>query len=147
MRITSPAFEENQMIPATYTCDSDNVNPPLEIHDVPDAAQSLALIMDDPDAPKGPFTHWLMWNIPPHTTKIEENDWTPGCEQGFNDGGELGYFGPCPPVGIHHYHFKLYALNKRLDLKGEIKREELEREINNCLIEEAEFVGLYKLQS
>lgn len=147
MKIKSPAFEENQMIPSTYTCDSDNINPPLEISDIPEGTQSLALIMDDPDAPGGTFTHWLMWNIPPSTKRIEENDWMDGAEQGMNDGGELGYMGPCPPSGIHHYHFKLYALTTRLDLKGEISKKELEREINNNLIEKAELVGTYKLQS
>lgn len=147
MRITSPAFEDNQMIPATYTCDSDNLNPPLNISDVPESTQSLALIMEDPDAPGGTFTHWIMWNIPPDTKTIEENDWLDGAEQGMNDGGELGYLGPCPPEGVHHYHFKLYALSKKLDLKGDVKKEELEREINNNLIGKAELVGLYKLTS
>lgn len=147
MRITSPAFEDNQMIPSTYTCDSDNINPPLEISDVPENTQSLALIMEDPDAPGGTFTHWLMWNIPPDTKTISENDWMDGAEQGMNDGGELGYMGPCPPTGIHHYHFKLYALSKKLDLKGDVKKQELEREINNNLTGKAELVGLYKLTS
>lgn len=147
MRITSPAFEDGKMIPATYTCDSDNINPPLEISDVPEGTQSLAIIMEDPDAPNGPFTHWLMWNIPPSTKKIEENDWVDGAEQGINDGGELGYMGPCPPAGVHHYNFKIYALKTRLDLNGEVSKEELEREINNNLLGEARLVGLYKLQS
>lgn len=147
MKITSPAFEDGQLIPATYTCDSDNVNPPLNISGVPENAKSLALIMVDPDAPGGDFTHWIMWNIPPDTKVIEENEWLDGAEQGMNDGGDLGYLGPCPPEGVHHYQFKLYALNSRLELKGEINRELLERELNNNLIDEAQLVGLYKLQS
>jgi Raf kinase inhibitor-like YbhB/YbcL family protein len=147
MKITSPAFEDSQMIPSLYTCDEDNINPPLEISDVPEDAKSLALIMDDPDAPKENFTHWLMWNIPPDTKRIEENDWMDGAEQGMNDGGEIGYMGPCPPSGVHHYHFKLYALNSMLDLRGEIKKEDLEREINDALIEKAQLIGLYKMQS
>jgi Raf kinase inhibitor-like YbhB/YbcL family protein len=147
MKIMSPAFEDSDMIPATYTCDSDNVNPPLDISDVPEGTRSLALIMDDPDAPGEAFTHWIMWNIPPHISKIEENEWVDGAEQGMNDGGDLGYTGPCPPEGVHHYHFKLYALSAVLDLRGEITREMLEREINENLIEEAELIGLYKLQS
>src|SRR3990172_6846882 len=102
MKIKSSAFEENQLIPEIYTCEGDNINPPLEISGVPANAKSLALIMDDPDAPRGTFTHWLMWNIPPDTTKIQENDWVEGVEQGLNDGGELGYLGPCPPSGTHH---------------------------------------------
>lgn len=147
MLITSPAFEDGQMIPSIYTCDADNFNPPLEIKDVPEGTKSLVLIMDDPDAPRGTFTHWLMWNIPPDTKIIDENDWPEGAEQGINDGGDLGYLGPCPPEGAHHYHFKLYALNKVLELTGDVEKEKLEREIEESLIEKAEFVGLYKLTS
>ena len=147
MRITSPVFDEGQMIPSVYTCDGENFSPPLEIKDVPQEARSLVLIMDDPDAPNGTFTHWLMWNISPDTRRIEENDWPSGAEQGINDGNELGYMGACPPEGIHHYHFKVFALNKRLSLKGEIRRVDLDREINDSVIEKTEIVGLYKLQS
>lgn len=147
MKITSPAFEDNQMMPPAYTCDGENMNPPLIISDVPEGTKSLALIMDDPDAPHGTFTHWVMWNIPPDTRKIEENDWVDGAEQGINDAGELGYMGACPPAGVHHYVFKLFALNTVLSLVGEIKRDDLEREINNSLIEKAQLVGLYKLES
>ncbi len=147
MKITSPAFEDSDMIPATYTCDSDNVNPPLLISDVPEGTKSLALIMDDPDAPGEAFTHWIMWNIPPDTTRIEENDWVDGAEQGMNDGGDLGYTGPCPPEGIHHYYFRLYALDSVLDLQGEVTRMDLEMQISSHMIDEAELIGLYKLQS
>lgn len=147
MRITSPAFEDGDMMPAIYTCDSDNINPPLEISDIPDGTQSLALIMEDPDAPGGTFTHWLMWNISPNTTRIEENDWPEFAEQGMNDGGDLGYMGPCPPEGIHHYVFRLYALDSKLNLQGEVNRMDLEREIGSHMIDEAEYSGLYKLQS
>jgi Raf kinase inhibitor-like YbhB/YbcL family protein len=147
MRVSSPAFEDNEMIPATYTCDSDNMSPPLKISDVPQTAKSLALIMEDPDAPRGTFTHWLMWNIPPATQIIDENDWPEGAEQGLNDAGELGYLGPCPPEGAHHYNFKVYALSKMLDLSGEVTRAELEKEIEENLIDQAELVGLYKLTS
>ena len=147
MTISSPAFEDGEMIPSIYTCDADNMNPPLQISDVPDGTKSLALIMDDPDAPGETFLHWMMWNIPPDTKNIEENDWLDGAEQGINDGGELGYMGPCPPEGAHHYHFKLYALNKVLDLPGDISKPELEAEIEKSLIEETQLVGLYKLLS
>jgi Raf kinase inhibitor-like YbhB/YbcL family protein len=147
MKITSSAFEDGEMIPPTYTCDSDNINPPIEIDDVPEGTKSLALIMDDPDAPGGVFTHWLMWNIEPNTKSINENEWLDGAEQGINDGGELGYMGPCPPEGVHHYRFKLYALSSILNLSGEASIEKLEKEIKNNLIEEAELVGLYKLVS
>ena len=147
MKIKSSSFDEGKMIPSIYTCEGDNINPPLEFSDVPPNAKSLALIMTDPDAPGGTFTHWLMWNIPPETGKIEENDWMEGAEQGLNDGGELGYMGPCPPTGVHHYHFKLYALNKKLDLSGDVEKASLEREIESGLIEKAELIGIYSLSS
>lgn len=147
MKLVSSAFDDGQLMPADYTCDSENFNPPLEIKDVPEGTKSLAIIMDDPDAPGGVFTHWLMWNIPPSTKLIEENDWVEGAEQGMNDGGDLGYMGPCPPEGVHHYHFKLYALKDRLSLVGEVTKEQLEREIEKNLIEKTELTGLYKLAS
>ena len=147
MKIKSSSFDEGKMIPSIYTCEGDNINPPLEFSDVPPNAKSLALIMTDLDTPGGTFTHWLMWNIPPETGKIEENDWLEGAEQGLNDGGELGYMGPCPPTGVHHYHFKLYALNKKLDLSGDVKKASLEREIESGLIEKAELIGIYSLSS
>jgi Raf kinase inhibitor-like YbhB/YbcL family protein len=147
MKLTCPSFEDDQMIPSIYTCDSDNINPPLEISDVPQGTKSLALIMDDPDAPGGAFTHWMMWNIPPDTKIIDENDWPQGAEQGLNDGGELGYYGPCPPEGVHHYRFKLYALKNELNLLADVKAERLEREIEENLIEKTELTGLYKLTS
>jgi len=143
MRIKSPAFEENQPIPPMYACDGENYNPPLEFIDVPTNAQSLALIMDDPDAPTGTFTHWLVWNIPPLTAKIEENSVPERSEQGLNSGGNPGYMGPCPPSGAHRYYFKLYALNKKLSLTPNISKMELEREINQSLIEKTEFAGVY----
>ena len=147
MKITSSAFDDGELIPATHTCDAENTNPPLEIHDIPEGTKSLALIVDDPDAPGGTFTHWIMWNVSPDTKVIAENDWLDGSEQGVNDGGELGYMGPCPPEGVHHYHFKLYALDKRLELIGEIDKNQLEKEIEESLLEKAEIVGLYKLNS
>lgn len=147
MKLKSPAFEDSQMIPSIYTCDGDNINPPLEISGIPPSAKSLALIMDDPDAPRGTFTHWLMWNIPPDTSKISENDWVEDSEQGLNDAGELGYMGPCPPTGAHRYHFKLYALSKKLELSGQVSAETLEKEINDNLIERAELIGVYTLSS
>ena len=143
MKIKSSAFEDNQMIPPIYTCDGDNTNPPLEFIDVPTNAQSLALIVDDPDAPNGTFTHWLVWDISPLTREIAENSPLEGAIQGINSGGHAGYFAPCPPNGIHHYRFKLYALNKKLDVTPNISQEELESEIEANLIEKSELIGLY----
>ncbi len=147
MKLASSSFENNQNIPKTYSCDGDNINPPLEISDVPENAKSLAIIMDDPDAPSGTFTHWLMWNIAPDTKKILEGDWPENAEQGINDGGELGYMGPCPPSGIHHYHFKLYALSEKLDIPPNSTKEELEKEIEDAFIAKSELVGTYSRQN
>lgn len=143
MRISSPAFEPNQMIPAVYTCVGQNINPPLEISDVPQNAESLTLIMDDPDAPAGTFTHWMIWNIPPNTQNIDSANISPQAIQGVNDSEKAGYTGPCPPNGTHRYFFKLYALNRKLDLTPNVTKQELEREINNSMIVKAELVGLY----
>lgn len=143
MKLKSPAFLDNQQIPSQYSCDGDNVNPPLEINDIPENAKSLVLIMDDPDAPGKTFTHWLMWNIPPQTKEILESDWPEGAEQGINDRGQLGYQGPCPPSGVHHYHFKLYALSAKLNLDTGIKKEALEREIEGLTIQKTELIGIY----
>lgn len=146
MKIKSPAFEENQPIPPVYTCDGDNVNPPLQISDVPANAQSLALIVDDPDAPNGTFTHWLLWNMSPQNHEIAENSAPDGATQGTNGADQLGYLGACPPSGVHHYRFKLYALSKKLNVTQNISREELEREMEGNIIEKAELVGVYSRQ-
>ncbi|EKD86479.1 MAG: PEBP family protein [uncultured bacterium] len=143
MKLKSPAFLDNQQIPFQYSCDGDNVNPPLEINDIPENAKSLVLIMTDPDAPGKTFTHWLMWNIPPQTKEILESDWPEGAEQGINDRGQLGYQGPCPPSGVHHYHFKLYALSSKLNVDPGIKKETLEREIDGLTIQKTELIGIY----
>lgn len=147
MKLKSPAFLDNQQIPSQYSCDGDNVNPPLEINDIPENAKSLVLIMDDPDAPGKTFTHWLMWNIPPQTKEILESDWPEGAEQGINDRGQLGYQGPCPPSGVHHYHFKLYALSSKLNVDPGIKKETLEREIDGLTIQKTELIGIYSRSS
>ena len=106
LTVSSPAFSNNGFIPSKYTCDGSNINPELIIRDIPQDTRSLALIIDDPDAPKGTFDHWVMWNIPVKD-KIDENS-TPGAE-GKNGKNENKYMGPCPPSGTHHYHFKVYA--------------------------------------
>lgn len=150
MKISSPSFIPNQFIPQTYTCQGENINPPLKFSDIPENTISLALVVDDPDAatdPKGSgsvFTHWLVWNIDPQIRSIEENSDMEGLTQGFNGRGGLGYTGPCPPTGVHRYRFKLYALNGKLSVSQNITREELEMEIGNSLIEKAEIVGLFK---
>lgn len=152
MIITSPSFENNSYIPRKFTCDSSallttggGINPELQIQNVPKEAKSLALIVHDPDAPRvGGFTHWLVWNIAPQTAVIKEESVPPGAVEGKNDSGKVGYMGPCPPSGVHHYHFKLYALDATFNLPQGAGRASLEAEINKRLISEAELIGLYK---
>jgi len=152
MIIKSSSFENNGSIPSVYTCDGENISPPLQISDVPENAKSLVLIMDDPDAatdPDGPgktFDHWMIWNLAPSTKEILENDWPEGSEQGINDSGEIGYTGPCPPNGTHNYNFKLYALSKKLDVSPDVKKHELIKEIETCKIDEAKLIGKYEKQ-
>jgi Raf kinase inhibitor-like YbhB/YbcL family protein len=122
--ITSPAFEEGGNIPSKYTCDGEEINPPLNIANIPHGGQMLAVIVEDPDAPNGTFDHWLAWNIPRAST-IGENT-NPGIS-GTNSGGKTGYHGPCPPSGSHRYYFHVFALDAILDLgAGENKQRLLE---------------------
>lgn len=146
MTIQSPSFENNGMIPKKFSGEGVNINPELRIRDVPAGARSLALIMHDPDAPRpGGFTHWVMWNIAPMTTVINEGSVPPGAREGKNGRG-TSYLGPYPPPGhgIHHYEFHLYALDTPLDLPATAGKAELETEVRKHLIEEAELVGLYE---
>src|SRR5207237_8086420 len=121
MKITSSAFQQGGNIPSKFTCDGANTNPPLQISDVPPEAKSLVLIVDDPDAPSGLFTHWAVWNISPQTSTIAEGS-TPKGVQGTNDFGKSGYGGPCPPSGTHRYYFKIFALDREVDLPFGAKR-------------------------
>lgn len=144
MLLTSPAFEEGGEIPKKYTCDGGDINPALEIQNVPVGAKSLALILHDPDAPiTGGFTHWVVWNIKPNTMLIKDESVPPGSVEGWNGGGKTGYMGPCPPNGMHHYHFQLYALDDVLDLPAESGAEVLLAEIEKHLIDKTELIGLY----
>ncbi|MGH2644536.1 MAG: YbhB/YbcL family Raf kinase inhibitor-like protein, partial [Chitinophagaceae bacterium] len=127
MQLTSGAFKNEEEIPAKYTCSGEDINPPLIISGIPAKAKSLAFILDDPDAPNGTFTHWIMWNIYPQTKNIAENSVPRNAIQGENSAGQNKYFGPCPPSGIHHYHFKIYALDTMLSLPGNAHVEQLEK--------------------
>ena len=144
MKISSPAFENNSKIPEKYTCDGENINPPLKIEGVPKEAKSLVLIVDDPDAPIGTFLHWLVWNIPPETNFIEENSLPEGAVQGRNDFGKENYGGPCPPFGTHRYFFKVYALDKVFDLPPGSTLKEVEKEMEGHILDQAQLVGLYQ---
>ncbi len=144
MELTSPAFEQNQSIPKKYTCDGQDINPLLKIGNVPEEAKSLVLIVDDPDAPMGTFTHWIVWNIDPKISEIEENSIPKDGIEGVNDFGKNSYGGPCPPFGTHHYHFKIYAIDTLLDLPPSSKKSELERTIEGHVLDWAELIGTYR---
>lgn len=145
MILTSPSFENNGFIPSKFTCDGGDINPELHIQNVPGGTKSLALVMDDPDAPGRTFTHWLVWNINPETTLIKEESSASESSEGATDFDRVGYGGPCPPSGVpHRYFFKLYALDVILELRAGAIKNELEKEINKHLIAKAELVGLYK---
>ena len=145
MKISSSAFEENESIPSKFTCDGESINPQLEITGVPENARSLALIVDDPDAPvAGGFVHWVVFNIDPGTKEIKENSVPENGVEGTTSAGKLGYVGPCPPSGIHHYQFKLYALDSELDLGSSAKRGDVEKAMENHILDQTILVGLYK---
>jgi Raf kinase inhibitor-like YbhB/YbcL family protein len=143
LNISSPAFQYNGMIPSIYSCEGKNINPSLVIRNVPEEARSLALIMDDPDAPTGTFVHWVSWNMDP-SMNIGENR-EPGVA-GKNGKSMNGYTGPCPPNGTHHYHFKIYALNTMLNISINSGKAELERAMEGHVLAQGELVGLYKKQ-
>ncbi|MGZ3919801.1 MAG: YbhB/YbcL family Raf kinase inhibitor-like protein [Bacteroidia bacterium] len=141
LAITSTAFSDGEYIPEKYTCDGRNVNPPLSIDKLPYETQSLVLIVEDPDAVVRTWTHWLVWNIP-STTKIKE-DSVPGIE-GVTDFGFQHYHGPCPPSGIHHYHFKVYALDTILETPAGSEKHEVEKQMAKHIIAFGELIGLAK---
>lgn len=141
MKISSPEFGHNQFIPQKFTCEGEDVNPTLIIEDIPKEAKSLALIMDDPDAPIGTWVHWVVFDIP-LTKRIEENS-IPG-KQGINNAGHKNYHGPCPPSGTHRYFFKVYALDTILNLKEGISKGALEKAMQGHILANAELIGLYR---
>lgn len=144
MEITSQAFLNNEKIPSKYTCDGANFSPPLKISNVPQDAKSLILICDDPDAPMGTWTHWLVWNIDPQTSEISENSVSKDAMQGTTSFGNNGYGGPCPPSGTHRYFFKLYALDTILELSSSTQKVDLEMAMEKYILDKAELIGLYQ---
>jgi Raf kinase inhibitor-like YbhB/YbcL family protein len=139
--ITSPSFYHGDLIPIKYTCEGENVSPPITIENIPPGTTSLALIVEDPDAHRGTFDHWVVWNIPP-LDKIVENS-VPG-DIGKNSLGNLSYTGPCLAEGVHRYFFKVFALDKFLDLEEGSSKKSLEKVMQNHILATAEFVGLAK---
>jgi len=144
MKISSPAFENNMPIPSKYTCEGENINPPLLSEDVPPEAKSLVLIVDDPDAPRGTFIHWVVFNISPQANFIEENSVPLGALLGKNDANSLNYYGPCPPSGEHRYIFHLYALDTQLNLTNGASISEIKDAMRNHILTETELVGRYQ---
>lgn len=144
MQLTS-VFGNNQAIPSKFACDGENVNPELNITGVPKEAKGLSLIVDDPDAPSGDFVHWVMWNFGPGTLQIKENmiPTDVGAVVGKNDFGNNNYGGPCPPDKTHRYQFKVYALDKKLDLAASAGKKELLAAMNGHILDQAVLVGNY----
>lgn len=148
MKLTSPAFKNNEKIPSKFTCDGKNLNPALEISDVPSEAKSLVLIMDDPDVPASVrqdrmWVHWVVIDMPP-TLEIISEDSTPPGTAGKNTGGALGYQGPCPPDREHRYFFKLYALDALLKLPKGATKEQVEKAMAGHVIASCELIGRYE---
>jgi hypothetical protein len=142
LKLASPAFQDGGNIPDKYTCQGEDVNPPLEIENIPEGTKSLVLIMDDPDAPAGTWDHWVMWNIPV-TSRIAENSVPEGAVQGKNSWGRSSYSGPCPPSGIHRYIFKLYALDATLNLDSSSGKGEVEAAMEGHILAQTSLTGLY----
>lgn len=151
MLIESAAFEDSQFIPGKYTCDGEDISPPLKFLQLPQGVESLVLIVDDPDAPHGTFDHWIVWNIPPQLIELtdgapEFRHASPAPKQGLNHFKKSYYKGPCPPVGNpHHYHFKLYALDSTLNLPEGSTKHEVEAAMKkHKILDQAELIGLYQ---
>jgi hypothetical protein len=146
--LRSSAFNNEEMIPNQYGCQGDDISPPLKIEDIPDETRSMALIVDDPDAPSGTFTHWVLFNVDPDTSELPQampNEETVlgGSRQGINDFNKTGYGGPCPPDGTHRYYFKLYALDTELDLQGKVTKTDVESAIKDHIVAETQLMGKY----
>lgn len=144
MKIESPSFKNNEMIPSKYTCDAENINPPITISGISQDAKSLVLIVDDPDAPAKTWVHWTVWNIDPKTTEILENSIPQDAVEGVTDFGTPGYGGPCPPSGTHRYFFKLYALDTTLDLSSSATVEDIQEAMEGHILDSVELIGLYE---
>jgi Raf kinase inhibitor-like YbhB/YbcL family protein len=153
MRLTSTVIQQGSEIPAHYTSDGANISPELSWQDFPDKTQSFVLIVHDPDAPRsGGFTHWVLYNIPPTTTHIDENVSHDGQLgnlglHGKNDGGKIGYIGPAPPSGTHRYFFRLFALDTMLDLPPGATHKEVSAAIKGHILAQSELMGTYEKKS
>jgi len=148
MSLTSTAFAAGESIPTKYTCDGKNVSPPLQWDQPPAVTQSLALIVDDPDAPSGMFVHWVYYDLPPASRGLPEDvstDAKPsqGGTNGNNGAGRSGYTGPCPPSGTHRYFFRLYALDTKLDGAAGLTKDQFLQSMEGHILAQAELMGVY----
>lgn len=144
MEMTSPVFRDGEAIPSRFTCDGADTNPPLAFYGFPDEARSLVLIMDDPDAPGGTWTHWTLWNIPPAMKEIAEDSVPRGASEGMTDSGRSGWGGPCPPDREHRYFFRLFALDVSLDLRQGASVGALRSAMEGHVLAEASLMGRYE---
>lgn len=149
IQVVSSAFKQEEMIPRKYTCHGKGISPPLTWSGLPKGVKSIALIMDDPDAPRGTYVHWVVFNMPPDRTglpeKVRRGKIIPdGGQQGITTNRKNGYLGPCPPSGIHRYFFKLYALDTKLDLKSGITKKKLLRATKGHVLAQGELMGKYR---
>lgn len=142
--LTSQVIKENQPIPPKYTCDGENISPPIEWKNSPKETKSFTLIVDDPDAPNKTWVHWIVYNIPPTITEFKEGKIPEGCLEGITDFGKIGYGGPCPPSGVHHYYFKLYALDRMIELPEGATKNQLEKTIKPYIVAETKLMGIYQ---
>ncbi len=148
IKITSPVFKEGEPIPVRYSCNDVNVSPPLEWEDLPEDTESIALILDDPDAPGGTFNHWIIFDLPANTKSLPEHVMgrelmDDGSKHGFNDFGLVGYGGPCPPKGTHRYFFKIYALDSKMDLPPLVRKDELLSAMEGHVLDQGELMGVF----
>jgi Raf kinase inhibitor-like YbhB/YbcL family protein len=149
LQISSTAFSAGETIPKKFTCDGPDVSPQLKWNDPPANAQSIALIMDDPDAPAGTWVHWVLYDLPPNARELsegvtKEEQLPSGARQGRNDFGKIGYGGPCPPPGNpHRYFFKLYALDTKLGLKARATKADVERAMKGHILAQGELIGKF----
>ena len=151
IKVTSSAFEEGGMIPPKYTCDGADISPPLRWDAAPEGTKSIALISDDPDAPMGTWVHWVLYNLPADTTELAENipaeETLPnGAKQGITDFRRVGYGGPCPPSGTHRYFFKIYCIDKTLDLPPRSDKAALLKAMDGHVLAQGQLMGKYKRQ-
>ena len=143
MQLTT-TFATGQPVPIKYTCDGADINPSLQISDLPANTESIAIIVDDPDSPSGDWVHWVMWNISPAIAAIAENSVPAGAVVGVNDFGKNNYGGPCPHGGVHRYFFKVYALDKMLDLPASATKADLLAAMSGHILGDAQVMGVYQ---